>query len=87
MTLFRQDFQDFIYQAFTGTQIENVAVIRYSQADAMMSGAEFRARIEISEWDENHVHLEILGDTVDAELDAGGNLPRIPPMSLGAGMH
>ena len=87
LTLFRQDFQDFIYQGFTGAQIENVAVIQYSQADAMMTGAELRARVEIAEWGENHVHLELLGDTVDAELDAGGNLPRIPPMSLGAGVH
>ena len=87
LTLFRQDFSDFIYQAFTGAQIANVAVIEYSQADAMMTGAELRARIEIAEWGENHVHLELLGDTVDAELDAGGNLPRIPPMRLGAGLH
>ena len=87
LTLFRQDFQDFIYQAFTGAQIEGVAVIEYSQADAMMTGAEVRARIEIAEWDENHVHLELVGDTVDAELDAAGHLPRIPPMSLGAGVH
>ena len=87
LTLFRQDFQDFIYQAFTGAQVADIAVVRYSQTDAMLTGAEFRARIEVAEWEDNHLHLELLGDTVDAELDQGGNLPRIPPMSLGAGLH
>ena len=87
LTLFRQDFQNFIYQGFTGAQIDDIAVIVYSQGDAMMTGAEFRARIEVGEWEDNHLHLELLGDTVDAELDQGGNLPRIPPMSLGAGVH
>ena len=87
LTLFRQDFQDFIYQGFTGAQIDDIAVTSYSQADATMTGAEFRARIEVVEWEDNHLHLELLGDMVDAELDQGGNLPRIPPMSLGAGVH
>ena len=87
LTLFRQDFQDFIYQGFTGAQIDDIAVILYSQSNATMTGAEFRARIEVVEWEDNHLHLELLGDTVDAELDQGGNLPRIPPMSLGAGLH
>ena len=87
LTLFRQDFQDFIYQAFTGAQVADIAVIVYSQGDAMMTGAEFRARIEVLEWEDNHLHLELLGDTVDAELNQGANLPRIPPMSLGAGLH
>ncbi len=87
LTLFRQDFQDFIFAAFTGAQIDDVAVIRYHQEDAAMTGAELRARIEIAEWNENHFHVELLGDTVDADLDAGGNVPRIPPMSFGAGLH
>ena len=87
LTLFGQDFQDFIYQAFTGAQVADIAVVRYGQADAMLTGAELRARIEVAEWEENHLHLELLGDTVDAELDQVGNLPRIPPMRLGAGLH
>ncbi len=52
-----------------------------------MAGAELHARVELAEWNGHDLHLEILGDTVDAELDEGGNLPRIPPMSLGAGLH
>ena len=87
LTFFRQDFQDFIYHAFTGAEMAGFPVVRYSQADATMTGAELHARIELAEWNGHDLHMEILGDTVDAELDEGGNLPRIPPMSLGAGLH
>ncbi len=86
-TMFRQDFRDFIYHAFTGAEMDDLPVVRYSQADATMTGAELHARVALAEWNEHRVHVEILGDTVDAELDEGGNLPRIPPMSLGAGVH
>ena len=87
LTLFRQDFQDFIYHAFTGTELAGFPVTVYSQADATMTGAELHARIELAEWNGHDLHMEIVGDTVDAELDEGGNLPRIPPLSLGAGLH
>ena len=35
MTFFRQDFQDFIYHAFTGAEMAGFPVVRYSQADAI----------------------------------------------------
>lgn len=87
LTLFRQDFKDFIYHAFTGTELAGFPVTIYSQADATMSGAELHARIELADWNGHDLHMEILGDTVDAEFDEGGNLPRIPPLRLGAGLH
>ncbi len=86
VTVFRQNFQDFIYQAFTGEEMEGAPVLLYSQADTTLTGAEFRGRVSLAAWNENRVHLELSGDTVDAELDAGGNLPLIPPMSLGVGV-
>jgi len=87
LTLFRQDFSDFIYQAFTGEEEAGFAVLRYSQADAVTDGAELRARLELLERNDHRLHLKLIADTVNADLDAGGNLPRIPPMSFGAGLH
>ena len=87
LTLFRQDFDDFIFQAFTGEEIEEVPVVRYSQANAELTGAELKARVELFESDGNHLHLQLIGDVVEAELDRGGYLPRIPPLRLGAGLH
>ena len=87
LTIFRQSFSDFIYQQFTGEEEDEIAVLRYHQADATTEGAELRLRLELLDRNDHHLHIQALADTVDAQLDAGGNLPRIPPMSFGAGLH
>lgn len=87
LTLFRQEFSDFIYQAFTGAEEDGFPVVVFTQEDATFSGLEFKGRLELFERDEHHVHLLLMGDLVDAELDRGGNLPRTPPFRLGAGLH
>jgi iron complex outermembrane receptor protein len=87
LTLFRQDFDDFIFQAFTGEVEDGFPVVLYSQQDAELVGAELKARVELYESNGHHVHLRLVGDVVDAELDGGGNLPRIPPLRLGGGVH
>ncbi len=88
LTLFRQDFDDFIYQAFTGGDEDGFPVVLYSQTDAEFTGAEFKARLELYETHGHHLHLQLSGDYVEAKLARnGGYLPRIPPMSLAAGVH
>ncbi len=87
LTFFRQDFDDFIFQAFTGEEEDGFPVVLYSQADAKLTGAELKARVELYEKSGHHLHLQLVGDVVNAELDAGGNLPRIPPLRLGGGLH
>lgn len=87
LTFFRQDFDDFIFQAFTGGEEEGFPIVLYSQEDAELSGIELQGRIEILDRNGHHLHLRLVGDVVDAELDAGGNLPRIPPLRLGGGLH
>ncbi len=87
LTFFRQGFDDFIFQAFTGEEEEGFPVVLYSQEDAEFSGAEVKARLELFERENHHLHLRLVGDVVKAELDSGGDLPRIPPLRLGAGLH
>jgi iron complex outermembrane receptor protein len=87
LTVFRQEFSDFIFQAFTGDEEDGFPVVQYSQRDATFTGAELRGRFELLDRDDHHVHLSVLADTVDAELEAGGNLPRIPPARFGGGLH
>ena len=54
---------------------------------ATFSGVELKGRIELFERADHHVHMSVMGDLVDAELDRGGNLPRISPLRFGAGIH
>ncbi|HVS15563.1 MAG TPA: TonB-dependent receptor [Thermoanaerobaculia bacterium] len=87
LTLYRQDFDDYVFQAFTGDQEEGFPVVLYSQQDAEFAGVELKARVELWERDSRHLHLRLMGDLVEAELADGGNLPRIPAARLGAGLH
>ncbi len=87
LTLYPQDFDDFIFPAFTGEEEDGFPVVVYRQQAAELLGAELEARIELYERNEHHFHLRLIGDVVSGELAAGGNLPRIPPLRLGGGLH
>ncbi|HVS65364.1 MAG TPA: TonB-dependent receptor [Thermoanaerobaculia bacterium] len=87
LTLYRQDFDDYVFQAFTGDEEEGFPVVLYSQQDADFIGAELKTRIELWEREGRHLHLRLMGDRVEAKLADGGNLPRIPGARLGAGLH
>ncbi|MEM7356429.1 MAG: TonB-dependent receptor, partial [Acidobacteriota bacterium] len=87
LTFFRQDFDDFIFQAFTGDEEDGFPVVLYSQEDAEFTGAELKARVELYDRDGHHLHLRLVGDVVEADLDSGANLPRIPPLRFGGGLH
>ena len=82
VSLYRNDFSDFIYLDETGTEDEGLPVRVWSQAGAEFVGAEaelgYLLSTDAGEWD-----FRLWGDTVDAELDSGENLPRITPSRLG----
>ncbi len=84
--VYRTEFEDFTFPAFTGAEEEGFAVVLYSQADAEFTGAELETTIELFERETGHVDLRLMGDVVRGELSGGGNLPRIPPRRLGVGL-
>jgi iron complex outermembrane receptor protein len=87
LNLFHNRFSDFIFQNFTGEEVEGLPVLRYSQADADFQGAEIDLSLTLSRRAHSSWDLDLLWDLVRAEFDGGGNLPRIPPQRYGAGIH
>ena len=91
VTIFRTDFQDFIFlqplvDPNTGMQVimDGLPAEQYVQTDALFYGAEAHADIHLLE----HLMLDVTADTVIAEDDeASEPLPRIPPLRVGAGVH
>ncbi len=89
-------FQDFIYKNYTGLECgeefdtcgveDELRQVAYGQQDATFSG--FEGSIE---WDAVElanggvITLDAMTDYVRAELDSGGNVPRIPPFRIGGG--
>lgn len=86
-TVYRNHFSDFIYLADTGETEEDVPLRVWSQADATFQGYELEARFQLAENDYGRFSLRLLTDGVKAELDDGGNLPRIAPARFGAGLN
>lgn len=58
----------------------------YRQVDATFRGAESKATIPLLDTSAGKLSAEVMGDYVRATIDGGGNLPRIPPYHVGAGL-
>jgi iron complex outermembrane receptor protein len=88
VTFFVNDFDDFIYPAFTGEVEDGFDVVQFSHQDAEFRGAELDLTWELIHAEETHPHLDLrlMGDFVEAELADGSTVPRTPPLRLGAGL-
>jgi iron complex outermembrane receptor protein len=86
VAFFLTDFDHFIFPAFTGAEEDGFQVVEYRQQDAEFLGAEAELSVELLDSERTHLDLRFMGDLVEAELADGSNVPRIPPMRLGAGL-
>jgi iron complex outermembrane receptor protein len=97
--VFHTSFSDFIYKRLTGevcddsydtctphgagTELDQVL---FTQEDATFRGFETKGSVTLMRWGTAKAGVTGQFDMVRAELDAGGNVPRIPPMRAGAGV-
>ncbi|MDE0349494.1 MAG: TonB-dependent receptor [Gammaproteobacteria bacterium] len=84
-TFYYTDFADFIYQAATGEEEDDLEVRQFAQADATFAGFEVEGRVTVAEWGGGRLELGAFFDMVSPELDVSGNdnLPLIPPDRVG----
>ncbi len=83
LTGFYSRFTDYIYQVGTGEVIEGLPVFEFRQGDADYYGAEGELDLPLMESDDwFKLKSELRGSFVRAKLGDGGNVPRIPPLSL-----
>ncbi len=77
-------YADYVYQDLTGAVEDGLPEAIYRQDGADFLGAE--ASVTFPVWDGGSMDnaLRLFGDYVEAELDGGEKLPRIPPWRLGA---
>lgn len=81
-------FDDFIFQASTPDEMDGLPVFQYMQQDALFTGFEAQADLELFHRALHHVALELWGDYVRAELTPTDEpLPRIPPLRVGTGVR
>jgi len=97
LTLFHTQFDGFVYGELTGNSYDELGVffpddsqefleLVYLQRDATFTGGELQVDAPIANLSFGELAFNIKADWVDASFDAGGNIPRIPPMRLGGGL-
>lgn len=83
VNLYYNDIADYIFLADTGNFIDEVAVSRYQQNDALFYGMEAELSFPLRRSGEHLTELSLFGDYVRAEFDSAGDVPRIPPLNVG----
>lgn len=86
LSVFDNRFDDFIYLADTGEELDALPVRLWTQGDARFRGAEAEAKFTVADNATGRYRLRAMADTVRGELDAGGDLPRIAPGRFGGGL-
>ncbi len=83
---YAQWFDDYIYEIETGDEADGLPIYQFRQAGARYLGVEGEIEAPLVRTDAFTLTGNIVADYVDAQLDAGGNLPRIPPLRILGGL-
>ena len=87
LAAFENRYDDFIYLADHAEEIDDLPLRAWTQADSTFRELEAEATLRLVENASGAWDLRVFGDRVRATLDAGGNLPRMVPARLGAGLQ
>lgn len=86
LNLFYTDYEDFIFQSETGAEQDGLAVFQFTAADAEFYGLEVQGALDVYTGATWSVAVDGLAEYVRATT-AAGDLPRIPPLSVLAGIE
>ncbi len=86
VTAFVTSFDDFIFLRDTGVidQESELPIFSYSQQNADISGLEAEISTPLVTIGSGELDLRLFADYVQGELSSGENLPRLPPLRVGA---
>jgi iron complex outermembrane receptor protein len=87
VSAFYNDYSDYIFLNPTGAIEDDLPVFVYLQDDAEFYGFEAELTIPLYEASTRHLDLRLASDYVRGQLKDGGDLPQIPPLRFGAGLH
>jgi iron complex outermembrane receptor protein len=82
LTAYRQWFDNYIYLEETGEEEDDLPVFQYLQQDADFWGFEAEVNYPLVDTGSFRLLTDLRASYVEAELDDGSAVPRIPPLSL-----
>ena len=80
---YRNEVDNYIYLDITGEEHEESAIASYTQRDVIFTGLEAEVNFTLASNETYNAEMSFFGDMVSAELNTGGNLPRIPTSKIG----
>lgn len=83
LTVYYNTFDDYIYLANSGEDVDETAVFNYEQENADFYGIEFDSSIAFANMGDSELAMGFFGDMTVGELDNAGDVPRLPPVRLG----
>jgi len=87
-TVYANRFNDYIFQAATGEEEDELPVFQYFQSDATYWGVELGASAPLGYVGHWRIRADGVADYVRATIsDGGGPVPRIPPLRLLGGIE
>lgn len=86
VNLFYTDYGNYIFERATGTEEDELPVFQFTADDAEFYGVEVQGRLDVYQGSLWGISVDGLGEYVRAKTDSG-NLPRIPPLSVLAGIE
>lgn len=75
---------NYIFLDLAGEEHEGTQIANWLARDAEFRGIEAEVSFDLVNNDDGTLNLRLFGDMVDADFDAGGNVPRIPAGKIGA---
>lgn len=87
LNAYYNDYTDYIYASPTGEIEDDLPVYAYLQDGAKFHGFEAELNVPLIDSGERRLGLRLASDYVRGRLDNGEDLPQIPPLRFGAGLH
>jgi len=86
-TVFRDSFDDYIYQEYTGEEADGLPVALWLQQNADFIGGEVELAYDFDPTRYGDVRAFAFGDIVDGELADNNDVPLQPPARVGMGVE
>jgi len=87
LTFFYNQFEDYIFLANSGAEADETPVYVYAQDDADFYGVELESEFHLARLWQGDLSLSLFGDMISGEFDDAGDVPRLPPARVGAGLN
>ncbi len=87
LTFFYNQFEDYIFLANSGSEADETPIYLYEQDDAEFYGVELESEFHLARLWHGNLSLSLFGDMISGELDDAGDVPRLPPARVGAGLN